>query len=839
LCELEFFFSVPKAPTIDAAPAVELLQTGHFATASGTALTLTDPIAPRFGGGLGTSISTILLAAPEINTVATPAATLPQPISDTATVTGPLAAPLPTGTVTFTLFDNPTCTGTPVFTSPDRPLLPGAPGGTNDATASSTAFTPTLPGSYNWVAVYSGDANYVSVTAPCGAPNETSVVTRPVATINTVATPNVPIGSPISDIANVTGPAGSPAPTGTVTFTLFSNATCTGPAVFTSPDRPIVGGTATSLPFTPPLPGQYNWVATYNGDALYAPVTAPCGAPNEQSVVNPAEPAITTEATPAVPLGQPISDVATLSGGNQPTGTITFNLYAPADVTCAGPALFTSVVPVAGNGVYTSGSFAPDQPGTYRWRARYNGDLRNIAATHPCGEPIENSRVVGPPVIRVVKDVTPATRLEPGGNFTFSVTVTNIGPNQLTITSLTDVIEGVAAPVNLNGQGNCILGAVLAADPDGLGPLVGGSYSCTFTREFLGIGGASQDDVVTVIGVDELGQQATDDDDATINITDVVPNIQVVKDATPESLPEPGGTFTFTVTVTNTSIEPLTITSLEDDVYENIDTLGTCTDAIGTVLAPSGGTYTCEFPGDFEGSAGDQQIDTVTVIAVDDEGTEATDSDTATVTLTGVAPTVQVVKTASPETRPAPGGTFTFTVVVTNTSSEDVTITTLTDDIYGDISTQGTCTNAIGTVLAPAATYSCAFDGNFAGPGSQVDVVTVIVTDDDDQTATDTDDATVTVTPLPPAEVIQQNLVAPPENPTTPTPTSSTTRTQTQSALPKTGAGVTDMAALAAGLMALGTLLLLAGSRWGQGAPLVAAAGATRVRAAWSRHRTT
>ncbi len=371
------------------------------------------------------------------------------------------------------------------------------------------------------------------------------------------------------------------------------------------------------------------------------------------------------------------------------------------------------------------------------------------------------------PSVLVDKTATPLSMSEPGGSFTFNVVVTNTSAEPVTITSLSDDIYG-----NIATQGTCTtaVGTLLAADPDGAGALLGGVYSCAFAGDFTGNAGDAQTDVVTVVVTDDDDTTATDNDDAVVTLTDVAPTVLVDKTATPVSLPEPGGSFTFNVVVTNTSAEPVTITTLTDDIYGNIATQGTCTTAVGTVLTAdpdgpggaSGGTYSCSFPGDFTGNAGDAQTDVVTVVVTDDDNTTATDNDDATVTLTDVAPTVLVDKTATPAVLDEPGGTFTFNVVVTNTSNEPVTITTLTDDIYGNIATQGTCTTAVGTLLAAdpdgagpilGGVYSCSFPGDFTGNAgdAQTDVVTVVVTDDDDTTATDNDDATVTIRDVVPA----------------------------------------------------------------------------------------
>ena len=66
--------------------------------------------------------------------------------------------------------------------------------------------------------------------------------------------------------------------------------------------------------------------------------------------------------------------------------------------------------------------------------------------------------------------------------------------------------------------------------------------------------------------------------------------------------------------------------------------------------------------------------------------------DSATVTITDVAPTATVTKTASPTSVDEPGGNVTFSVTVSNTgTAESVSLTALVDDVHGDLNGQGTC----------------------------------------------------------------------------------------------------------------------------------------------------
>ncbi len=101
---------------------------------------------------------------------------------------------------------------------------------------------------------------------------------------------------------------------------------------------------------------------------------------------------VTKVSADTITIGGSVTDTATLSGGNNPTGTITFKVYGPDDATCSGAVVFTDTVTVNGNGSYTSDAFIPADVGTYRWIASYSGDAKNTASSGACGD--QNEQVV-------------------------------------------------------------------------------------------------------------------------------------------------------------------------------------------------------------------------------------------------------------------------------------------------------------------------------------------------------------------------------------------------------------------------------------------------------------
>ena len=67
-------------------------------------------------------------------------------------------------------------------------------------------------------------------------------------------------------------------PTGTVTFSWFTNGTCAAPAAATSGAFTLAGGAVDGTTFTqtPTCRGSFAFQATYSGDGTYVGSTGPC-----------------------------------------------------------------------------------------------------------------------------------------------------------------------------------------------------------------------------------------------------------------------------------------------------------------------------------------------------------------------------------------------------------------------------------------------------------------------------------------------------------------------------------------------------------------------------------
>jgi hypothetical protein len=122
------------------------------------------------------------------------------------------------------------------------------------------------------------------------------------------------------------------------------------------------------------------------GDCQYDPYQ-PSGDP-----CPPAELTLTTTPVPTEALaGWWLSDIAALSGGTSPTGTLTFALHAPDDEACTTP-VYTTQVTVSGARDYyswegiSSGSAEATAVGVWRWTVSYSGDAQNGPLSSGCGD---------------------------------------------------------------------------------------------------------------------------------------------------------------------------------------------------------------------------------------------------------------------------------------------------------------------------------------------------------------------------------------------------------------------------------------------------------------------
>jgi hypothetical protein len=249
-------------------------------------------------------------------------------------------------------------------------------------------------------------------------------------------------------------------------------------------------------------------------------------------------------------------------------------------------------------------------------------------------------------------------------------------------------------------------------------------------------------------------------------------SITVTKDALTPSVPETGGSATYSVKVkNNNNSTPLTLTSLTDDQYGDITQVQG--EVTATTCVPDGNTATCEVggsiapgaecsctftanvpPGDFPGSFTDVVTGCGTNIFTP---APICDDDDATVPYTDVQQPPSLTKTV--------GNTqcqidVTYNVVVTNSSAQDtLTLSALNDDVYGDITSvhgnviSTTCglsgtgnPGALPFVIATSGNYSCSFVGRITSCDTTVhDTVTAKARDDDGKDYTPSDDANVVV----------------------------------------------------------------------------------------------
>lgn len=333
------------------------------------------------GCGAGMTETVVAQATPTLNVSAPAAGTAGTAISKT-TVSADLESTSganASGTVTFAVYGPaPIAPSTCQTTTGGSWTQVGTASVSGNGTVHpSSDYTPSQAGTYWWYALYGGDANNTSIASTCGSLMASTVVGKASPTVSTTPSAGVVVGNGVSDQATMNGGAG---PTGSVTFTLYSDSGCST-SVFTS-TQPLSGGTATSTSYTTTAASTYYWKASYAGDSNNNGYTTSCGGPSDEKVVvSKASPSISTTPSAGVIVGGNVSDSASLNSSYSPTGNVVFTLYSDAACTTQ---VFTANGAISSASA-ASGNYATTAAGVYYWQATYAGDSNNNSATTTCG----------------------------------------------------------------------------------------------------------------------------------------------------------------------------------------------------------------------------------------------------------------------------------------------------------------------------------------------------------------------------------------------------------------------------------------------------------------------
>jgi hypothetical protein len=248
-------------------------------------------------------------------TVAPNPATVGQPVTFTATVSGGSNGVNPTGTVTFLALNGAATLGS---------------GPVNSSSGVATFTTSALPtGAYTITAQYSGDTNFLASTS--SSASEVVNTPGPVSTTTNLAIAPNPanVGQSVTMTATVAGGANGVSPSGSVTFlngstTLGAGAVNTGTGIATF--------TTSSL-----AAGPYSVTAQYGGDANFLTSTS-------------APVSLTVNAPPSFTLTPANSNISISTGA---TGTVQLTTSATAgyagvvslSCTTSSPAITCSLAP--------------------------------------------------------------------------------------------------------------------------------------------------------------------------------------------------------------------------------------------------------------------------------------------------------------------------------------------------------------------------------------------------------------------------------------------------------------------------------------------------------------
>ncbi len=533
---------------------------------------------------------------------------------------------------------------------------------------------PTFPGGGSFQNAYvAGSPNLLRLTA---------VVTASDLQITQVAPPSVVHNQNGTWTITITN---GPTPVTNVVVTdTFSNASfvsapgCTG----TGPVTCNIGSLAANQ--------SVNVVLTLNASSLStisnsASVTATEFDPNTAN--NNVGPAFTTVAASAdlsitnTPSTNPVNAAAPLSfainvsnaGPDATTGTITVSNTVPSGVTAAtgsGPgwscgALSGSVITCTSTTSISASSSAP--PLTIAMNAPASGpavDSASVSAATADPNAGNNTAsqsvtVNGQADLSITKNTSSAGIA--GQSMVYTIVVTNSGPSTASAVSVAD-----PTPSGLTFVSNS--GACTSSYPCALGNLTNGQ-SATITSTYTIAPGAAASVITNTATVSSSTTDPTPTNNTAVKTTSITgsANVTITKSGPPSAIP--GGTITYTITVTNNGPSDASSVTVTDATPANttfVSNTGACTTAfpcaLDTMTAGQSKTITSTFTVD-PNFTGTSIANSANVTSTTSDPNAGNNTATATTSF-GVAADLAITKSgpASATT----GSTVTYTLTITN-----------------------------------------------------------------------------------------------------------------------------------------------------------------------------
>jgi hypothetical protein len=292
------------------------------------------------------------------------------------------------------------------------------------------------------------------------------------------------VGSNVFGVATVASSTGTP--TGSVTFNIFQNTSCSGAT--TTQTVNLTNAVATTSAVSVPATGL-SFQVHYNGDSgnTFADSVCQVLTPISNNV------SISTNlSSSSIQAGSLVSDSATLTNKTATAGgSVNYKVYS--NNSCTTLALDAGSKSVTNGTVPSSDSWQFITPGTYYWQAVYSGDTNNSAATSTCSSEVLNVLATTTQAGHIIVDKI----TNPSGDatsFHFSVSGTGYNsfnltdqgtPNNQTLAAGNYTISedsmsgwtlsGATCSINGSTGATYTLGSTLALP-------AGGTIMCTFTN---------------------------------------------------------------------------------------------------------------------------------------------------------------------------------------------------------------------------------------------------------------------------------------------------------------------------------------------------------------------